>query len=96
MHFFLHKCLILVEATGLEPTTFWSLTKRATKLRYASICYAVPSNSITYYTYTLLFSQAFFTNFLTFFKKFQTFYFYPIYITILKKSMSFAKQIPVG
>ena len=37
MHVFLHKCLILVEATGLEPTTFWSLTKRATKLRYASI-----------------------------------------------------------
>ncbi len=30
----------LVEATGLEPTTFWSLTKRATKLRYASICNA--------------------------------------------------------
>ena len=30
--------LFLVEATGLEPTTFWSLTKRATKLRYASIC----------------------------------------------------------
>ena len=28
----------LVEATGLEPTTSWSLTKRATKLRYASIC----------------------------------------------------------
>ena len=28
---------IMVEATGLEPTTFWSLTKRATKLRYASI-----------------------------------------------------------
>ena len=26
----------LVEATGLEPTTSWSLTKRATKLRYAS------------------------------------------------------------
>ena len=37
MHVFLHKCPILVEATGLEPTTFWSLTKRATKLRYASI-----------------------------------------------------------
>lgn len=37
MHVFLHKYLILVEATGLEPTTFWSLTKRATKLRYASI-----------------------------------------------------------
>ena len=37
MQDFLHKCLILVEATGLEPTTSWSLTKRATKLRYASI-----------------------------------------------------------
>ena len=37
MHDFLHKCLVLVEATGLEPTTFWSLTKRATKLRYASM-----------------------------------------------------------
>ena len=37
MHVFPHKCLFLVEATGLEPTTFWSLTKRATKLRYASI-----------------------------------------------------------
>ncbi len=27
----------MVEATGLEPTTFWSLTRRATKLRYASL-----------------------------------------------------------
>ena len=27
----------MVEATGLEPTTSWSLTKRATKLRYASM-----------------------------------------------------------
>ena len=26
----------LVEATGFEPTAFWSRTKRATKLRYAS------------------------------------------------------------
>ena len=26
----------LVEATGFEPTTSWSRTKRATKLRYAS------------------------------------------------------------
>ena len=25
----------LVGATGFEPTTFWSRTKRATKLRYA-------------------------------------------------------------
>ena len=32
----IHKTM--VEATGLEPTTSWSLTKRATKLRYASIC----------------------------------------------------------
>ena len=27
----------VVEVTGLEPTTSWSLTKRATKLRYTSI-----------------------------------------------------------
>ena len=26
----------LVEVTGFEPATFWSRTKRATKLRYAS------------------------------------------------------------
>ena len=26
----------VVEVTGLEPTTSWSLTKRATKLRYTS------------------------------------------------------------
>ena len=33
------KCLfaLLVEVTGLEPTTSWSRTKRATKLRYTSI-----------------------------------------------------------
>ena len=30
----------LVEATGFEPTTSWSRTKRATKLRYASIAVA--------------------------------------------------------
>ena len=27
---------LLVEVTGLEPTTSWSRTKRATKLRYTS------------------------------------------------------------
>ena len=27
----------LVEVTGFEPATFWSRTKRATKLRYTSI-----------------------------------------------------------
>ena len=27
----------VVEVTGLEPTTFWSLTRRATKLRYTSV-----------------------------------------------------------
>ena len=26
----------LVEVTGFEPATFWSRTKRATKLRYTS------------------------------------------------------------
>ncbi len=29
----------MVEVTGLEPTTSWSRTKRATKLRYTSILY---------------------------------------------------------
>ena len=29
------KVFILVEVTGFEPATFWSRTKRATKLRYA-------------------------------------------------------------
>ena len=29
--------LELVEVTGFEPATFWSRTKRATKLRYTSI-----------------------------------------------------------
>ncbi len=28
-------CLV-VEVTGFEPATFWSRTKRATKLRYTS------------------------------------------------------------
>ena len=28
--------LFLVEVTGFEPATFWSRTKRATKLRYTS------------------------------------------------------------
>ena len=39
------KCLfaLLVEVTGFEPTTSWSRTKRATKLRYASIAvYIIP------------------------------------------------------
>ena len=27
----------MVEVTGFEPATFWSRTKRATKLRYTSI-----------------------------------------------------------
>lgn len=49
----------MVEATGLEPTTSWSLTKRATKLRYASMR-LFSSNSINYYTYIMKNSQAFF------------------------------------
>jgi hypothetical protein len=35
-------------------------------------------------------------SFLTFFKKIQTFYFYTRYMSILKKSISFARPIPVG
>ena len=38
--------VFLVEVTGLEPTTFWSLTRRATNLRYTSVLV----NSDTYYT----------------------------------------------
>ena len=30
------KVFVLVEVTGFEPATFWSRTKRATKLRYTS------------------------------------------------------------
>ena len=30
------RIFTLVEATGFEPAAFWSRTKRATKLRYAS------------------------------------------------------------
>ena len=30
----------LVEVTGFEPATFWSRTKRATKLRYTSILWS--------------------------------------------------------
>lgn len=59
MRVFPHKCLILVEATGLEPTTFWSLTKRATKLRYASICYTLLANSITIIPILLLLVKRF-------------------------------------
>ena len=34
---FKHKSVYpVVEVTGLEPTTSWSRTKRATKLRYTS------------------------------------------------------------
>ena len=29
--------LSVVEVTGFEPATFWSRTKRATKLRYTSM-----------------------------------------------------------
>ena len=31
----------MVEVTGFEPATFWSRTKRATKLRYTSELQAV-------------------------------------------------------
>ncbi len=67
----------LVEATGLEPTTSWSLTKRATKLRYASIKIAVgrntkekkkfPQNSINNYIHKSCRCQAFLLFFLKIF-----------------------------
>ena len=51
----------LVEATGLEPTTSWSLTKRATKLRYASIYAALSRNSIHSIIKHLFFVKRFLT-----------------------------------
>ncbi len=53
------KRVILVEATGLEPTTFWSLTRRATKLRYASkyVCRQIQQQY--YYTYNKKKSKCF-------------------------------------
>ena len=65
--------LFLVEATGLEPTTFWSLTKRATKLRYASICLCRELFRPTALTIILILSRLvkrFSVDFLTFLKKF--------------------------
>ena len=32
----LFRRFLMVEVTGFEPATFWSRTKRATKLRYTS------------------------------------------------------------
>ena len=32
-----HRTEKMVEVTGFEPATFWSRTKRATKLRYTSM-----------------------------------------------------------
>ena len=39
---------LLVEVTGLEPTTSWSLTKRATKLRYTSVCSVAKQHNLLY------------------------------------------------
>ena len=45
-----HLCSVqfrlMVEVTGLEPTTFWSLTRRATKLRYTSVIQYFSNNRI--------------------------------------------------
>ena len=70
MHDFLHKYLFLVEATGLEPTTFWSLTKRATKLRYASMYAVHDLNSITIIPILSCLVKHFFMCFATFSEKF--------------------------
>ena len=37
MDFRSHSTFAMVEVTGFEPATFWSRTKRATKLRYTSM-----------------------------------------------------------
>ena len=41
-------CGDVVEVTGLEPTTSWSLTKRATKLRYTSVCFFGKQHNLLY------------------------------------------------
>jgi hypothetical protein len=38
---------IMVGAVGFEPTTFWSQTRRATKLRYAPMTEAELSHNLT-------------------------------------------------
>ena len=68
--------LLLVEATGLEPTTFWSLTKRATKLRYASICYVVLANNITIISILQRLVKRFLSLFKLFLKNFRDISFY--------------------
>ncbi len=61
----------MVEATGFEPTTFWSRTKRATKLRYASIFrlsrFIAALFLLRYYIIFWAFSQLFFALFYYFF-----------------------------
>ena len=39
---------VMVEATGFEPTTSWSRTKRATKLRYASVSLFIITNAAAF------------------------------------------------
>ena len=56
----------MVEVTGLEPTTSWSRTKRATKLRYTS-------NSQRMVLYNII--SNFSTNFIDLFHFCQIFYF---------------------
>ena len=48
VRFKLKNVQILVEVTGLEPTTSWSRTKRATKLRYTSVFSPTRSRLIYY------------------------------------------------
>ena len=57
---FLHKCRVLVEATGFEPTTFASRTQRATNCatpRYV----ASPTRKRIHYNKCFFKSQSFFT-----------------------------------
>ena len=42
----------LVEMTGFEPTTSWSRTKRATKLRYISTCNMLYTKSVDWSLYS--------------------------------------------
>lgn len=43
-------CNQRVGATGFEPTTFWTQTRRATRLRYAPLMAQIIIQSLTYST----------------------------------------------
>ncbi len=96
---FCFKTFSVVEATGLEPTTFWSLTKRATKLRYASI-YAIlrtfPPNNIAIILFAKGLVKHFylpFLNYFNFFHKSRFFTYRHAYRTCTRSTITSSQRI---